>query len=129
MSFDRKGRRLISPGIIKLGQRTLSQVFKVPVRQEVEDELAFHLEMRTREYEASGLSRDEARRLAESRFGDLPQMVSDLEGIGKRRDGAMARREWWGESVRDVRYALRQLRRSPGFAPPFTTSRKRRPAA
>ena len=53
MSFDRKGRRLISPGIIKLGQRTLSQVFKVPVRQEVEDELAFHLEMRTREYEFS----------------------------------------------------------------------------
>ena len=111
-----KGPGMISAEIVKLSRRTLARVFKMPVREEVEAELDHHLEMRTREYQARGMSRDDARRVAEARFGDLPQVVSGLEGIGKRRDEVMARQEAWGESMRDVRYAFRQLRRSPGFA-------------
>ena len=112
---DRDGRRFISPEVIRLGQRTLGRVFKTSVDQEVADEIEHHVQLRAREFEAAGMSPEDARREAEARFGDLPQVVSDLEGIGKRRDEAMARQEWWGESVRDVRYALRQLKRSPGF--------------
>ena len=107
---------MISAEIVKLSRRTLARVFKTPVAAEVKEELDFHIEKQTREYQATGMSRDEARRVAEARFGNLSKVVSDLEKIGKRRDEVMARREWWGESRRDVRYALRQLRRSPGFA-------------
>ena len=116
--MGRAGRapRIISAEIVKLGRRTLARVFKTPVREEVEEELDFHIEKRTREYQAMGMSRDEARRVAEARFGDLPQVISDLEGLGKRRDEAMTRQEWWGDIIRDVRYTFRQLRRSPGFA-------------
>ncbi len=87
---------MISAEIIKLSRRTLARVFKTPVREEVEEELDFHIEKRTREYQAMGMSRDEARRVAEARFGDLPQVISDLEGLGKRRDEVLARQEGWG---------------------------------
>ena len=116
MGRDRRTPRIVSAEIVKLGRRTLARVFKTSVREEVEEELDFHLEKRTREYQDMGMSRKEARRVAEARFGDLPRVVSDLEGIGKRRDEVMARQEWWGESMGDIRYAIRQLRRSPGFA-------------
>ena len=116
MGRDRRGPRIVSAELVRLSRKTLARVFKTPVREEVEEELDFHIEHRTREYQAMGMSRDEARRVAEARFGDLPRVVSNLEAIGKRRDRAMARQERWGESVRDVRYAFRQLRKSPGFA-------------
>ena len=89
---------MISVEIVKLSQRTLARVFKMPVAEEVKEELDFHIEERTREYQAMGMSRDEARRVAEARFGDLPQVVSDLEGIGQRRDEMMTRQEWWGRA-------------------------------
>jgi len=41
--------------------------------RDVETELSFHLEMRAREFEASGLSREEALRAAESSFGDVDE--------------------------------------------------------
>ena len=89
---------MISAEIVKLSRRTLARVFKTPVAAEVKEELDFHIEKQTREYQATGISRDEARRVAEARFGNLSKVVSDLEKIGKRRDEVMARREWWGET-------------------------------
>ncbi|NNF28479.1 MAG: ABC transporter permease, partial [Gemmatimonadetes bacterium] len=62
------------------------------------------------------MSPEEAERQARARLQNYPQMVSELEGIGRRRDAAMAVQERWGEWVRDGKYALRQLRRAPGFA-------------
>ena len=48
--------------------RCYRRPWKEQVRDEVDEELAFHVEMRTRELIAKGLSPDEARREAERRL-------------------------------------------------------------
>jgi len=108
-------RKIIAPGLVRLGRRVVAWVFKVPVEEEVEEEIGFHVEMRAREYERSGLPPDEARRLAEARLGDVERMKSDLRDLGRKREGTMERKAWWAETTGDLRYALRQLVRQPGF--------------
>ena len=44
------------------------------VAGEIRDEMQFHLEMRAEEFERQGLTRDEARRAASTRFGNLAVM-------------------------------------------------------
>ena len=65
--------------------------FKPPVDEEVDEELAFHIEMRTREYIARGVDPAAARREAEERFGDLGRMRTTLQSLGKGRDRQMNR--------------------------------------
>lgn len=108
-------RRIVAPGLLRLGRRMVGWVFKMPVHDEVEQEIDFHVEMRARELEGRGMSPEEARRAVYARFGDLARVKADLERLGAGRDGRMERSEWWGETGRDVRYAVRQLRRSPAF--------------
>ena len=85
-------------------------------KREVDDELAFHLEMRVRKLMADGLDEAEARTEAERQFGDVGAVRETLIGI----DEAGARRRRWWEAVRDirsdVRYAVRGLFTRPGFA-------------
>jgi putative ABC transport system permease protein len=78
------------------------------VDEELDDELHFHLEQQVESYVRAGMARDEAVRRARLAFGGLDQIKEahrDARGIGLAEDLA-----------RDVRYAVRQLRRSPGFA-------------
>jgi predicted permease len=71
-------------------------------------EIDAHLELLTERYARQGLSRDDAWLAARRQFGNvlaLRQEVHDMNGIG------------WAERLAgDVRDALRQVRRSPGFA-------------
>jgi len=77
------------------------------VESEMDDELRFHLEHKTDEGIASGLSPEEARRRALLAMGGLDQRKEQI------RD---ARRvHWLTDFVDDVRYAWRSLRRSPGL--------------
>ena len=77
------------------------------IEQEMDEEMRFHLEMEARRLEAAGLPVAEARRQAARDFGGLDRYK---EGV---RDERGARGV---EDVgQDVRYAIRTLRRRPGF--------------
>jgi predicted permease len=81
---------------------------RTEVDREIAAELESHIEMRTEENLAEGMSRDEARRQALLRFGNS---TSTRERVTSA-DTALSL-----ESVAsDLRLALRQLARSPGFA-------------
>ena len=94
-----------------------NRVFWRPrVGDEVDEELAFHLEMRTREYIAHGMDPQLARQTAERRFGDLGRMRTTLHSLGTRRNRHMERQQYFGELMQDLAFTIRQLRKNPGFA-------------
>lgn len=85
------------------------------VDEEIRDELELYLELRTRELVEEGVPPEEARRIAETRFGDPEHIKNQLRrqaSQGRSREGMMR----VFESIqRDLFYALRTLRRSAGF--------------
>ena len=86
-----------------------------PAEQEVDEELEFHLEMRTREYLERGLDPAAAHAAAQRQFQDLEETRRACRKIAQGRDRDERRREWWGELWQDLGFALRQTRRNPGF--------------
>ena len=82
----------------------------------MDEEIAFHLEMRTRELAHAGCRETEARREAERRIGDLDRMRASLRDMGARRDGHMQRAQYLSELGQDVTFAVRQLLKNPVFA-------------
>jgi predicted permease len=90
-------------------------IWKASVDEEVDDELAFHIEMRTRALIAQGVPPDAARADAVARFGDLDRVNRTCREIGKRRDRSMSNAEFLSELRQDIGYALRQVRKRPGF--------------
>ena len=84
-------------------------------RRDVEDELSFHLEMRVQDLIRSGETPERARSLALERFGDYETSRTECVEIDQRRGRKMARIEYLTELRQDVAYALRNLRRTPGF--------------
>ena len=97
------------------GRQLRSLLWKASVADEVDAELAFHVDMRTREYIARGLDPELARAKAIGRFGDLKRVNDTCRRIGEGRERDMRRAEWIHEFLQDARYALRQLARMPGF--------------
>jgi predicted permease len=76
--------------------------------RETDEEMRFHLDMAASEYEAAGLSPDEARRRALLDFGGV---------AGKKEEAQDARGvRWLHDLVEDVRYGFRMVRRSPASA-------------
>src|SRR5215471_10119653 len=75
--------------------------------QELDDELRDHLEQKTEEYVAQGMTQEEAHRRARLDLGGIEQTKE------KCRD---ARRvNWIQDFAQDLRFGLRMLRKSPGF--------------
>ncbi|MBC7789002.1 MAG: ABC transporter permease [Anaerolineae bacterium] len=86
------------------------------VEREVDDELSFHFAMRVQELIAKGLTPEAANAEAERAFGDVALVRASLQRMGREVRGRERRAEWWADTVRDVRLALRGIRRQPMFA-------------
>jgi hypothetical protein len=86
------------------------------VEREIDDEIASHLELRAESLVLRGMDRDEAQRESIRRFGDLDLVRGQLYTNARVREGRMQVREWIASLHQDARYALRQVRRTPGFA-------------
>jgi len=76
--------------------------------RELEEELRDHLERKTADFIAQGLSPEEARYAARREFGGIEQAME------KCRD--MRKVNWLYDLAQDAAYTLRQVRKSPGFA-------------
>jgi putative ABC transport system permease protein len=82
----------------------------------VDEEIAFHIEMRTRELIDRGIDPRVAREMVLARVGDLGRLKRTCVGIGRKRDRKMRITQWLEECRDDVRFAVRQMRSAPGFA-------------
>lgn len=91
------------------------QLFGPDPKGDVDEELSFHLEMRTRELVQRGESPERAHDAARERFGDYERSRRECVDIDERRRRTLARAEYTMEIRQDVAYALRTLRRAPGF--------------
>src|SRR5215510_7518609 len=78
-----------------------------PLERDIDREIAFHIREREEELRAGGLSADEARRQARLQFGHT---VAQRE---RTRDVDIA--STIEATLRNLRYALRTMRRTPGF--------------
>ena len=93
-----------------------SWLWHIPIDQEVDEELALHTEMRTRELIARGMDPAAARELAMRRLGDVASLKRTMMTLGRKRDREMRVTRWFEELRDDVTFALRQLRHSPAFS-------------
>jgi predicted permease len=80
----------------------------------VDEEIAFHLQMKVDKLVASGMSVDAARREALRLFGDLEGVRSMCVTLDQQREHAMRRKNYMDELRQDIGYALRMLRRNLG---------------
>jgi predicted permease len=96
--------------------RRLRRIVQPSVRQDVDDEMAFHFQMRVAQFMESGMSRADAERAARERFGDMHEVQTELVDIDSRRRRRLDLRERFDATLQDLTVSARSLRREPLFA-------------
>ena len=87
----------------------------MPIDREVDEELAFHIEMRTRELVERGMDPKPRARSCCRGIGDLGRLKRTCVDLGRKRDREMRLTQWLEELSDDVKFAFRQMKASPGF--------------
>lgn len=92
----------------RMDREIRSRSTRSKIEREIADELPSHIQMRTADNIAAGMTPEEARRAALVRFGN-PAVIGERivavdSGLGVEK------------MLRDLRYAVRQFQRNPGFA-------------
>jgi putative ABC transport system permease protein len=103
------------------GARTIRRLFRIPftedgIRRDLEDEIAFHLQSRTDELIAAGMTPRLARECAEREYGDIRQSERELFNVDRRRVTRGQREEIMTSFIEDLRYAMRGLVHRPALA-------------
>jgi putative ABC transport system permease protein len=83
--------------------------------QDIDAEIAFHIESRVAQLMARGMSPDAARAEAQRRFGNVELARHSLTTSAASRETRMEIREFLSNGAQDFRYAARGMRKSPGF--------------
>jgi predicted permease len=86
-----------------------------PVADDVRRELEFHVAQRIAELMQSGLSREQATRVARECFGDSAEVEAECRAIERRRRASVRRVERLGALWQDIVVGFRVLRKNPGF--------------
>lgn len=96
--------------------RTGARLFwRRSVDDEVEDELAIHIELLVRRLQQQGLSAEAARKAALERFGDLATVRDECRTLAHDVEDQMNRQEFSHQLQQDLAYGARTLRRAPLF--------------
>jgi hypothetical protein len=85
------------------------------IEADVEDEVAFHLEMRVAELVARGSTPEAARAEAHRRFGDTRHWSMAMTAEDRERAALEQRAEWLDDLRQDLRFGVRSLLRAPLF--------------
>lgn len=89
--------------------------WRADVQADVDAELAFHVDARTQELEGRGIDPLAARAQALTEFGNLDRMRLTLRTMDEQHLSNTRRADLLADLMRDVRVALRGLRRSPAL--------------
>jgi predicted permease len=99
----------------------LKRAFRFPwrdrdqIREEVDEEIGFHLDMRAEELVRRGVPEEEARAVARREFGDLDVARRALYRTDETLERERRRSDRLGELWQDLAFGARQLRRRPAF--------------
>ena len=93
-----------------------SWLWRVPVDREIDEELALHVEMRTRElHRRAGSIRPRPARRRSSGSATSPRSRQTMAGLARKRDREMNLALWLDEFRADLKFAVRQLLHAPAF--------------
>ena len=83
--------------------------------RDVDEELAFHIQMRVDELRRTGMSESEAREATMKRFGDLTDVRDECETLSQARVRIKRRADQRDALRQDLRFALRTFAANRGY--------------